>query len=325
VLSRVADSLYWMSRYIERAENTARFIDVNLSLMLDQPGDEQWEPLVTTTGDQELFRSRYERADRESVVRFLAFDREYHSSILSSVRAARENARAVRSAITSDMWLQLNKFYLLVQEAATRGHAAGYDFFAEVKNASYLFAGITDGTMSRDEAWHFVRLGRLLERADKTSRIVDVKYYLLLPSISDVGKPVDELQWAALLRSASGLRMYRHRHHRVTPENAVAFLILDRDFPRAVRYCIEKALRSLRTIDDESAEHFEGTALERMDALHRELARLEVDEILKAGLHEFVDDLQARLNSVDEALQAALFPDQVQSQTQTQPATRSDA
>jgi uncharacterized alpha-E superfamily protein len=324
MLSRVADSLYWMSRYIERAENTARFIDVNLSLMLDQPGDEQWEPLVTTTGDRELFRSRYDRADRESVVRFLAFDRDYHSSILSSVRAARENARAVRSAISSDMWLQLNKFYLLVQEAAARGHAAGYEFFAEVKNASYLFAGITDATMTRDEAWHFVRLGRLLERADKTSRIVDVKYYLLLPSLSDVGKPIDELQWAALLRSASGLRMYRHRHHQVTPDRAVAFLILDRDFPRAVRYCLEKALRSLKAIDAESAGHFEATAKERLDAVHSELAQLKVEAILNTGLHEFVDDLQARLNGVDGALHEALFPDQVQEQT-ARSAHRSDA
>jgi len=312
VLSRVADSMYWMSRYIERAENMARFIDVNLGLMLDQPGDEQWEPLVTTTGDLELFRERYGRADRESVIRFLAFDPEYGSSILSSVRAARENARAIRPAISSDMWLQVNKFYLLVQDAAARRQGGGgYGLFAEVKNASYLFAGITDTTMTRDEAWHFARLGRLLERADKTSRILDVKYYLLLPSISDVGSPVDELQWAALLRSTSAVSMYRRRHHRITPDRVVDFLMLDRSFPRAVRYCVEKALLSLRAIGEESAGHFDPTAHGRLAAIAEGLAGLSVEHVLRSGLHEFVDAFQARLNEVGEAVTGALFPDQV--------------
>jgi len=323
VLSRVADSVYWMSRYIERAENMARFIDVNLALMLDQPGDEQWAPLVTTTGDLELFRERYGAADRENVIRFLAFDPEYPSSILSSVRAARENARSIRPAISSDMWLQVNKFYLLVQAAAARG-GGDYGIFAEVKNASYLFAGITDTTMARDEAWHFARLGRLLERADKTSRILDVKYYLLLPSISDVGSPVDELQWAALLRSTSAVSMYRRRHHRITPDRVVDFLILDRTFPRAVRYCVERALDSLGAIGEESGGHFDTTACERLAAIAQGLAELEVEQVLRSGLHEFVDALQDRLNDVGSALTASLFPDQV-AEARVASLVRSDA
>src|SRR5262249_3263760 len=215
MLSRVADSIYWMSRYIERAENVARFVEVNLQLMLDLPvasTGEQWEALVTTTGDHAEFRSRYDTPSPQNVIQFLAFDADNPNAILSCLHAARENARMVREVITSTMWEQLNTFYLLVREAA-RGRAleSPHDFFSQVRMASHLFTGVTDATMSHNEAWHFCRLGRKLERADKTTRILDVKYFLLLPAATDVGTPVDDIQWAAVLRSASALAMYRKR------------------------------------------------------------------------------------------------------------------
>jgi uncharacterized alpha-E superfamily protein len=184
MLSRVADSVYWMSRYIERAENVARFVDVNLQLMLDLAGDtvEQWRPLVDTTGDRLVFVERYGQATRSNVVDFLTRDTQYPNSIMSCLHLARENARSVREVISSEMWEQVNKFFLMVRQAASGGHIQDdpHAFFAEVKDASHLFAGITDATMSHNEGWHFSRLGRLLERADKTSRILDVKYFILL-------------------------------------------------------------------------------------------------------------------------------------------------
>jgi uncharacterized alpha-E superfamily protein len=312
MLSRVANSIYWLSRHIERAENVARFIDVNLSLMLDQPGDEQWAPLVTTTGDLAAFRKRHGEPTRENVIRFLAFDPDYPNSILSCLRAARENARSVRPAISSEMWLQVNTFYLLVHEAAqAECPEARYEVFTEVKNASYLFAGITDATMSRDEGWHFARTGRLLERADKTSRILDVKYYLLLPSPADVGSPVDELQWAALLRSTSALGMYRRRHHRITPDRVVDFLLLDRAFPRSVHYCLLKSEESLRAITGSPASTFGDTVERRLGRLRAELAEAPVEDILRSGLHEFVDALQVKLNGIGDAIHASLFADRV--------------
>jgi uncharacterized alpha-E superfamily protein len=310
MLSRVADSIYWMARYIERAENIARFIDVNLALSLDQAGEEQWEPLVTTTGDLAAFRARYPEATRESVIRFLAFDPEYPSSMLSCLRAARENARSVRPSLSSEMWLQANTFYLMVEEAASRpAPEAGYELFAEVKRASYLFFGITDATMSRDEGWHFAHLGRLLERADKTSRILDVKYFLLLPSASDVGTPLDEVQWAALLRSTSALGTYRRRHHRISPEAVAGFLLLDPTFPRSVLHCLESARASLGYLIAASAGAFGAEAERRLAALCAGLGQARIEDLLAAGLHEFVDALQLELNRVGDELTASLFPD----------------
>src|SRR5262249_30588231 len=168
MLSRVADSIYWMHRYIERAENVARFIDVNLRLLLDLPPGttEQWQPLVDTTGDHALFRERYGQATQEHVIRFLTFDTSNPNSIYSCLRMARENARSVREVISSEMWEQLNRFYLMVRNAAATagGKQTPHELFTEVKMASHLFVGITDATMSHGEGWHFGRLGRLIER-----------------------------------------------------------------------------------------------------------------------------------------------------------------
>ena len=197
MLSRAAESIYWMNRYVERAENVARFIGVNLTLMLDSSSrEQQWWPLVNTTGDHEDFEKRYKFATEENVLRFLTFDRDNPNSIISCLRAARENARSVREIISSEMWLQLNTFYLKVNDAATtgKGMESPHDFYTDVKLSSHLFSGITDATMTHGEGWHFGRLGRKLERADKTSRILDVKYFILLRSVMEVGTPVDDTQ-----------------------------------------------------------------------------------------------------------------------------------
>src|SRR5215216_2360888 len=230
MLSRVAESIYWMSRYIERAENVARFIDVNLNLMLDLPvgSAQQWQPLVDITGDTQEFAKRYGASTQHSVIQFLTFDTDNVNSILACVRAARENARSVREVISSEMWEQLNESYLMVNSAESDGYPTDpQELFASVKMASHLFAGVTDATMTHGEGWHFCRLGRKLERADKTSRILDVKYFLLLPTVADVGTTFDDLQWAAVLRSASAFEMYRKRYGRIAPNRIVEFLLLD--------------------------------------------------------------------------------------------------
>jgi len=201
MLSRVANSIYWLNRYIERAENVARFVDVNLNLILDLPNQSmaQWEPLVVVTGDLALFQERYGLPTQEQVIQFLTFDTAYPNSIVSCLYAARENARSIREIISSEMWQEVNAFYFLVQQAAESGQEVDLNqFFQDVKLASHRFAGVMDATMSHNEAWHFGQIGRLLERADKTTRIVDVKYYVLLPSVQDVGTTLDEIQWMEL-------------------------------------------------------------------------------------------------------------------------------
>src|SRR2546425_6062357 len=302
MLSRVADSIYWMSRYVERAENVARFIQVNLQLMLDAPSGEgqQWEPLVNTTGDHEAFTKRYGEATQQNVIHFLTFDAENPNSIFSCVRAARENARTVREIISSEMWLQLNKFYLMVTAATENSGtpANPQEFFTEVKNANHLFNGITAATMTHGEPWHFFHMARMLERADKTSRILDVKYFILLRSVADVGTPFDDVQWAAVLRSASAFEMYRKRHGRISPKDIVQFLLLDAEFPRAIRFCLNAARDSLLAISGTPLGTFRNQPEEMLGQLCSDLACAHVDEIVTQGLHEYLDSLQTRMNRV---------------------------
>ncbi len=311
MLSRVANSIYWMSRYLERAENVARFIGVNLNLSLDMPSefDEQWAPLVSTTGDSELFADQYGKPTRENVMRFLTFDRENPNSILSCVRNARENARSVRETISSEMWEQANRFYLLVKGAAENQSVFDnpHDFYTSVKMQSHLFDGITEATMSHGEAWHFLQVGELLERADKTSRILDVKYFILLPNEQVIGTAIDNIQWAALLKSASALEMYRKHSKLISPTKVADFLLLNREFPRSVQSCLGRAANSLYAITGSRRDGFSNVTEKRLGRLLAELNYTQIEEIISEGLHEFLDELQSRLNQIDDAIFESFF------------------
>ena len=311
MLSRVADSIYWLNRYVERAENVARFVDVNLNLMLDCPIGltEQWKPLVLTTGDLPLFQERYGQATAENVIQFFSFDSDYSNSILSCLRAARENARSIREIISREMWEQVNGFYLMVKEAAQgQSFSELHDFFTEVKMASHLFAGVMNATMSHNEGWHFGQIGRLLERADKTARILDVKYFILLPSVKDVGTPLDEIQWMALLKSTSAYEMYRKRaQHRITPTGVAEFLVLNREFPRSIRFCLLETERSLHQITGTPTGTWKEPAERALGRLRSELDYLTIEEIIQTGLHEFLDHLQQQMNGVGDKIFETFF------------------
>lgn len=316
MLSRVADSILWMARYVERAENLARFIDVTLNFQIDSPGtaDAQWEPLVRATGDELVFKERFGDFTAQNVIRFLTFDRENPNSIVMILNSARENARSIRETISSETWEQLNAFYHFVRDAADSAEVqeSPGDFFLEVKHFSHLLNGVTDATMSHNEGWHFSNMGRLLERADKTSRILDVKYFTLLPRVEDIGSPVDDLQWSSVLRSVSGFEMYRKRYHGITVERIIEFLILDREFPRAIQYCLASADDSLHAISGSPHGAFENLAEQRLGRLRSELAFCDVKSIINQGLHEFVDRLQTQLNLIGEGiLETFIDPPQV--------------
>lgn len=305
LLSRVADSVYWMSRYIERAENVARFLDVNYNLMLDLPRDfaGQWQAVIDTTGDRATFQERYGAPTRRNVVRFLAFDPEYRNSIYSCVVAARENARSVRETIASEMWEQINALYLMLAEESRKPVPEILpEFCRQVRMACHLFQGVAHGTMSREEAWQFIALGRRLERADKTTRLLDVKYFILLPSIADVGTPYDDIQWSAVLKSVSGFEMYRKKHGRISPDRIVEFLVLDNEFPRAVRYCIGLADDALHAITGTPRGAFSCASEQKIGLLRSELDFTRVESILAGGLHEFFDALQTKMNTIDECI-----------------------
>ncbi len=331
LLSRVADAVYWMARYIERAENIARYIDVNLNLQLDLPGNptQQWQSLIDTSGDTEAFAERHGVATQHNVIDFLTFDAENPNSIFNCLRSARENARSVRETISSEMWEQVNEMYLRM---ASQQVAPGLDwlpeFYRQLRLSSHQFQGITDATMSHNEAWNFVRLGRKLERADKTSRILDVKYFMLLPSLSDVGTPYDDIHWSAMLKSVSGLEMYRKKYGRLEPKHIVEFLVMDRDFPRAIHYCVTRADSSLRAITGNPPGTFRYNSERLMGRLRADLDFTPVTQILDSGLHGYLDALQIKINEIDNAILTD-FVDwrpqtkqsqsrQFQSQTQTQ-------
>ncbi len=309
MLSRVANSIYWMARYVERAENMSRFIDVTLNFMLDQPecGAEQWEPLVRATGDEQYFKKHYGSFTPDNVRQFLTFDNDYHSSIRTSITQARENARTVREAISSEAWEQLNTFYHFVKDAAGASSTPRNErFYEEIVQHSYQFNGIVDATMTRDTGWHFANVGRLLERADKTSRILDVKYFTLLRTVQDVNTTFDDLLWSAVLRSVSGFEMYRKRYHTLTVERIVEFLILDHRFPRAVRYSVQQIRNSLAEVAGPVPE-IQNEAVRQADLLVAKLDATDPKTIIADGMHEFVDSLQHSLNAIGNAAQETYF------------------
>jgi uncharacterized alpha-E superfamily protein len=312
-----------MNRYVERAENLARFVDVNLHLTLDSPGTAggaSWGALIAASGDHEAFAERHGAPTRENVMHFLTFDRESPNSILACLRAARENARSVREIISSEMWKQLNEMHLFVQDAARDPESAlasPGDFYERVKSGCHQFVGITYLTMTHNEAWHFGRMGRLLERADKTSRIVDVKCFLLMQG--PAAGAVDEIQWAALLKSASAFEMYRKRHGRIAPEDVVEFLLFEPKFPRSIRYCVTKAERSLHAITGHGLEVQEKPSERLLAALRDELDGGEVAAVMP-GLHGWLDSTQTKLNGIGQAVWEDFFaPRPVGSRTITRP------
>ena len=182
------------------------------------------------------------------------------------------------------------------------------EYFRSIRLESHLFQGVLDATMLRGPVWHFANLGRMLERADKTSRILDVKYFTLLPKVDDVGTAIDDLHWSAVLRSVSGLEMYRKRYHAVTVQRVVEFLILDPLFPRAIHFAINCAEESLRRISGTAERSFRNLAEQRLGRLRAELAQSTVDQIVQRGVHEFVDHLQSSLNAIDTAIYETFFP-----------------
>jgi uncharacterized alpha-E superfamily protein len=316
MLSRVADCLYWMSRYIERAENIARFLDVNQRLAL-QPhdvSDDVWAPLIYTTGDWPLFSERYQSPTRENVIQFLTFDDQYPSSIISCLRLARENARTVRESLSTEMWEEINKLYLMVNRAAASPAVdRSYDFCSEVKLASHLIAGVTDATMSHGEGWHFVRIGRLLERADKTSRILDVKTYGWSPAQTEKSA-LTIVNWSALLQSVSALEMYRKVHGRIRPTQVAQFLLLDREFPRSIRFCLRRAEESIHSLTGSPQDSFSNRAEQLIGRLRSSLDYTLIDDVLAQSLHSFIDGLQEHFNQIGQAVQDCYFSPQAVSQ-----------
>jgi uncharacterized alpha-E superfamily protein len=296
MLSRAANNLYWMSRHIERAENIARLLDVTYRMSLlpyhiqetDQSWAEPWALPLVINGLATAYYERYPGAlSSDQVLRFMVLDPANPSSLFSCVQAARENARTVRGAITSEMYENINALWLEMRNQDYEHlHAEGLSkFFDWVKTRSHQFRGITFGTMLRDEGYSFIRLGTFIERADNTARLLDVKYHTLLPSAADVGGAVDYYQWSALLRSLSAFDSYRKVYRDlITPVKVAELLILREDVPRSLHACMNDIYDILQALCDESSREAERLAGE----LHAQLHYGRTAQIIGTGLHEYL-------------------------------------
>jgi uncharacterized alpha-E superfamily protein len=296
MLSRTADHLFWMSRYIERAENLARLLDVTWQMSLvpqsEEAANQSWNAIIALNSLEEAFAKKYATVNGENVLKFMVSDADNYSSIHSCLRLARENAHAVRGTLTTEMWETLNYTWL---EARDRNfeqilNAGIGDYFEWVKMRSSLSRGTTLGTLLQDEAYHFIRLGTLLERADNTARILDVKYHVLRPH-GDEGA-TDFYEWGALLRSVSAFEVYRKVYRDViTPDRVAELLILNKDMPRSLHFCMNGVIKNLDLI----ANRQSGETARQAGLLHAQLHYGRIEDILAHGLHEWLTDFMDRI------------------------------
>ncbi|MBL8447957.1 MAG: alpha-E domain-containing protein [Zoogloeaceae bacterium] len=305
MLSRTADHLYWMARYMERAENIARLLDVNYRLsLMPQPADQMekaWAATLRIMGLDELYWEKYDEITPENVFDLLIFDRENLSSVWHCLRAARENAHAVRGTITSELWETTNGTWLKMRDfsPAALTEIEVSEFFEWVKYRSHLSRGVTIGTMLQDEAWRFTRIGTFLERADNTSRILDVKYQLLLPAGETEGGAADYYQWSALLRSVSAFEVYRKVYRDlITPARVAELLLLRSDMPRSLARCMQEVYNNLQKVANNRSAETERRAGE-MDASLR-FGR--VDDIMRGGLHNYLVKVLARVQDISNRI-----------------------
>jgi uncharacterized alpha-E superfamily protein len=307
MLSRTADHLFWMARYMERAENTARMLDVNYQTsLLPQSADmatQGWRGLLSISELTSTFSKRYADVSAQAVMDFMVHDDTNPSSIVACLRAARENARAVRGALTTEVWETQNQTWLefnrmLKDGAFSRDPSS---FFEWVKFRSHLSRGVTVGTMLQDEALHFLRVGTFLERADNTARLLDVKFQALAggdyfgPGNNQEAPEVDFYHWSAILRSVSGFEIYRKVYRNVIhPEKVAELLILRPDMPRSLAECMNEAVANLKLVANDQSSH----TLRLAGRLQADLQYGRIDEILATGLHAYLTQFLDRVNSL---------------------------
>lgn len=310
MLSSTADHLYWMARSMERAENTARMLDVTYRMSLLKQSlvepHQEWRAMLSISGLHEGFEKSYDIPNAESVLHFMALDKENPGSIYNSLFNARENARAVRGAITSEMWEALNATWLEMK----RMHADGIAqdgvsrFFEWVKERSHLSRGIAHGTMLRDNTFRFIRLGSFLERADNTARILDVKYHILLPSPRDVGGAADYYQWSAVLRSVSSFESYRKVYRdQITPKRVAELLILRPDMARSLITCVNEVHRLLHEINGPNSAEL----IKQCDRLHAKLRNETITGIVEYGLHEYLSEFLEQIYDLGNLINTTYF------------------
>ncbi|MGJ8634430.1 MAG: alpha-E domain-containing protein [Luteolibacter sp.] len=319
MLSRVANTLYWMVRYVERADNMARLIDVNEQMLLDfETMDSErlrgfWKPIILSTGDEERFNKLYDEVASDKVISFLTDDLRNPNSIVSCIGYARENARTVRDQISDELWEELNSLYLFInsKEAARLLKGSPQDYYERVRRSSMTIYGISASTTARDACWDFMDLGRQLERADKTTRFLDISTYF--PTGAEMERAAAAvLHWTAILSSCGAMGAFRATGQDVNARTVMTFLLFSPDFPRSVRYCMEKVDGCLHKISGTRQGAYSNVAELEAGKMLSLLNYGTPEEVLSSGLNEFLDTIQAKLNTIAEAIfeTYVLLPDE---------------
>ncbi|MEZ5710209.1 MAG: alpha-E domain-containing protein [Blastomonas sp.] len=306
MLGKTAGGLYWMQRYLERSENIARLVDAGFRIALtrSEAAEDEWSSVLTTAGVREAYDEKYDNYDGSNVVNYLLRDKSNPSSVLSVIDSARNNARMVRTALTREVWEATNECWMTLRDLL-RTQISDTDLpdvLAVIRQQSALVRGAQSGTMMRNDIYFFAQLGAFVERADSTARILDVKYYVLLPSLSLVGSRLDNVQWETVLRSVSAYTAFRWLNPGETnPRNIAEFLILDRTMPRSLSFCCARMANALAAIAREYGEQKDSTVLAA--SLRQEMERASIEKVLDNGLHEFIQDFITRIGTLGKQVE----------------------
>ena len=301
MLGKTANGLFWMYRYLERAENTSRLVETGQRIALTRLGasDKEWRSVLETAGVCEGYDAHFDEITKDNAIDWMLRSRENPSSVLSSINAARHNARLVRTAITHEVWEATNSAYIEAKALLSR-KVAERDLpkvLGAIRQKTALVRGATHGTMLRNDIYDFARIGTFLERADNTARILDVKYYVLLPSVSAVGSSIDNVQWESILRSVSARGGFRMAYDNTfDPRDIAQFLILDKRMPRSLAFCARKLRDNLRYL---AADHqSRSQAYNIADHLERHYLSYDIEAVFDYGLHEFIQKTLALLQEL---------------------------
>jgi uncharacterized alpha-E superfamily protein len=306
MLGKTAGGLFWMFRFLERSENTARLIDAGFRIALTRPNSasNEWASVIETAGVRDAFLHKYDEFDETNVIDFLLRDADNSSSVLASITAARTNARLVRTALTREVWEATNECWMALEKSLKPDVLKSQlpELLRSIRQQNAQVRGALHGTMLRNDVYDFARLGTFIERVDNTARILDVKYYVLLPSAIQIGSAYDNVQWETILRSVSAQSAYRHLNGaNFNAKDIAKFVILDQRLPRSLTYCYRQVKENIDYLEEEYGQRHQCSDM--ADELCEELREKGIDEIIEQGLHEFLNALLERNNTLAVQIQ----------------------
>mgnify|MGYP005843093523 CR=1 FL=1 len=310
LLARFAENLFWLARYMERAENLARLLDVTKTFVRDGTGGQDWLAVLEINTDEDRFLESYETVTARNIISFYVSDKDNVTSITSSVRAARENARSLRHLISTEMWGHLNGFYNALSGLRRSDLTVTNlsNLCDRIKQGCQTHAGITDGTLYRDQVWCFYRIGKYLERADQMSRLIDIKYQHLQMAEAEFGSPIDASQWSAVLRSVAGYQAFRRTHPRgMKADDVLRFLLHEENFSRSLAFCMGQVDASIRELHQRFKLRLDDQIDKKTHDLINSLEERSVTDLLKQGPHAFADDFQKRLMRLNDRIGESYF------------------